>query len=113
MAVTAADIIGGNSTLLVCRSGKRDECVLIRYKIFDLNRISNSINVRYRCFHFVIDHNTAFNAKFYASIFRKCSFGSDADCHYNHIGMKCRSIFEFHINAEIGIDKTFNHSIKH
>ena len=78
-----------------------------------MNRISNSINIRYRCFHFVINHNTTFNAKFYAGIFRKCGFGSDANCHYNHISMKCWSIFEFHINTTIGISKTFNHSIKH
>ena len=113
MTVTAANVVSDNSALLVCRAGKRDECVCISYKIFDLHRISNRINVRNRGFHFVIDHNTAFYSEFQTRFFRKCGFGSDADCHYNHIGMKRRSIFELHINTAIGIGKTFNHSIKH
>lgn len=56
--------------------------------ISNLNSIAYSINIGNRGFHFIIDHNTVFYSEFQTRFFSKCSFGSNADCHYNHISMK-------------------------
>ncbi len=112
-AVAATNIICSNSALLVGRSCKREQCIHICYKILNLHRISHSINIGNRGFHFVINNNTVLNSCFKSRCLCNCSFRRNAYCHYNHIRMNNRCILELNIYTAIGIFKTFYKMRKH
>ena len=62
--ILAADIVGGNPALFVCRSRKRDKRWLSRNEILYLRRVANGVHVGSGGFHSVVHDYAAFNAEF-------------------------------------------------
>ena len=87
-AFNTANVVGGNSALLIGRAGERNKRIFVGYKVFNLHRITNGINVGNRGFHSVVNHDTALDTKFKPCVLCKCGFGRNTDCHNHHIGMK-------------------------
>ena len=93
VTVNTADIVSGDSALLIGRTCKGDQRTRIGYKISDLNRITDSINVGNGGFHSVVHHDTALDTEFKTCILCERGFRSNADRHYDHIGVERRRIF--------------------
>ena len=87
-AVAAADIVGGNSPLLVGRPCQRDQCFLPGHEMGDLYGIAHSIDVRHGGFHLLVDSDAATNAKFESGIFCQMRIRGNTDGQQHHIRMQ-------------------------
>ena len=73
-----------------------------------LYRIARGIDVRHRCLHPVVDHNTALNPQFQTSLFRESGVRRDADGQHHHIRMKGSAVLQQHIHTAVLFLKAFH-----
>ena len=99
--VNPANIICGDSSLLIGRTGKSDQIILTRYKVFHLNGISDCIDIGNGGFHSVIDNNASLQTELKPCILCKCRIGCDTDCQCRHIRV------EYTFSAQCDINTVF------
>ena len=83
-AVAAADIVRNDAPLLVGGTGQGDQGILAGDIVLHLHRIASGIDVRHRCLHPVVDHDTALDPQFQTSFFRESGVRRDADGQHRH-----------------------------
>ena len=87
-AASAADIVSGNSSLLVGRPRQRDQCFLAGHEMADLYGIAHSIDVRRGGFHPLVDSDAATNTKFESGFFCQMRIRGNTDGQQHHIRMQ-------------------------
>ena len=93
-AVAAADIVGGNASLLVGRPRQGDQRFLPGYKMDDLYGIAHSIDVRHGGFHPLVDNDAATNTKSESGFFCQMRIRGNTDGQHHHIRMQRLTFFQ-------------------
>ena len=70
--------VRNDAPLLVGGTGQGDQGILAGDIVLHLYRIARGIDVRHRCLHPVVDHNTALDPQFQTSFFRESGVRRDA-----------------------------------
>ena len=86
MAVSAADVVGGNASLLVGRPRQRDQCFLAGHEMGDLYGIAHSVDIRHGGFHPLVDSDAATNTKPESGIFCQMRIRGNTDGQQHHVG---------------------------
>ena len=87
-AVSAADIVSGNASLLVGRPRQRDQRFLAGHEMGDFYGIAHSIDVRHGGFHPLVDSDAATNTKFESGFFCQMRIRGNTDGQQYHIRMQ-------------------------
>jgi len=85
-AVSAADIVSGNASLLVGRPRQRDQCFLAGHEMGDLYGIAHSVDIRHGGFHPLVDSDAAPDAQLKSGLFCQMGVRRDADGQQHHVG---------------------------
>ena len=87
-AVSAADIVSSNASLLVGGPRQRDQRFLPGHEMGDLHSIAHSIDVRRGGFHPPVDSDAATNTKFESGFFCQMCIRGNTDGQQHHIRMQ-------------------------
>ena len=87
-AVSAADIVSSNVSLLVGRPRQRDQRFLAGHEMGDLYGIAHSIDVRHGGFHPLVDSDAATNTKIESGFFCQMRIRGNTDGQQHHIRMQ-------------------------
>ena len=94
VAVSAADVVGGNASLLVGGPRQRDQCFLAGHEMGDLYGIAYSVDIRHGGFHSLVDSDAAPDAQVKSGLFCQMSVRRDADGQQHHVGAQRLTILQ-------------------
>ena len=93
-AASAADVVGGNASLLVGGPRQRDQCFLAGHEMGDLYGIAHSVDIRHGGFHPLVDSDAATNTKPESGFFCQMRIRGNTDGQQHHIRMQRLTFFQ-------------------
>ena len=86
VAVSAADVVGGNAALLVGGARQRDQRLLAGHEMGDLHGVPHGVDVRHGGLHPLVHNDAAPDAQLQSGLLCQMGVRRDADGQQHHVG---------------------------